>query len=474
MRICVAFSTSSFSHNARASNTSLVFRKESVYLREEHTNLVHMEAIASSGLTEQEVSMALSIVTSALTENFGMHTITDNITLLKQNCPAIPPTVPGALGRVLLLSLNNVSDDWELYDERIEPFQEVISQKIDSLIGQEFDQPILVAIQPRFEMIHDSIQDVLKNIVQSGVDMYRLRSPMVETVNEEMAGGILPVQKIEIDGAMVTDINTREEYFDVSNILVFDDFIDDDLRGRLLDVINKRGESYNWDDSLGPDPKRWVRGGLSDIPDDNEEQECWGLCDEAINELCYEHNDAIEEVEQIICDLFADRFEVARLPEAVFGPYVSPLTANAPTHNDSFSYHIDADPNQTPPSIWTDIFGRYINRTRGKPRFISCLLYLNNEWNEELGAPTQFYDPGTNDIYQVFPKPGRCVIMDQDVTHKVVAPSKAAGLRPRYSLVWKLILHPKEENQNMSLYPEIKPIIIGSAKDKSKLNDIMQ
>ena len=39
----------------------------------------------------------------------------------------------------------------------------------------------------------------------------------------------------------------------------------------------------------------------------------------------------------------------------------------------------------------------------------------------------------------VRPKRGRAVLMDQDVLHRVSAPSAAAGGRPRYSLVWKLV-----------------------------------
>jgi hypothetical protein len=34
--------------------------------------------------------------------------------------------------------------------------------------------------------------------------------------------------------------------------------------------------------------------------------------------------------------------------------------------------------------------------------------------------------------------------MDQDITHKVTPPSEAANGRPRYSLVWKLVLHSRE------------------------------
>ena len=145
---------------------------------------------------------------------------------------------------------------------------------------------------------------------------------------------------------------------------------------------------------------------------------------------------------------------------------VSPLTANAPTHGDEFSYHIDADPNLAPPSPWTDVFGRYPNRQGGKPRFVSCLVYVNDEWEESWGAPTRFLDVATNTEHDIFPRPGRCAFMDQDITHSVVAPSSEAGKRPRYSLVWKLILHPKVPNQDMKLcghavWPE--SILVGSA-----------
>ena len=39
----------------------------------------------------------------------------------------------------------------------------------------------------------------------------------------------------------------------------------------------------------------------------------------------------------------------------------------------------------------------------------------------------------------VRPKRGRTVLMDQDVLHRVSAPSASAEGRPRYSLVWKLV-----------------------------------
>lgn len=79
---------------------------------------------------------------------------------------------------------------------------------------------------------------------------------------------------------------------------------------------------------------------------------------------------------------------------------------------------------------------------------LSCLVYLNDEWDEkEWGAPTRFLDPPTKETIDVLPKPGRCLIMDQDISHTVVAPNVEAGKRARYSLVWKLVLHPTDEGQ---------------------------
>jgi len=99
---------------------------------------------------------------------------------------------------------------------------------------------------------------------------------------------------------------------------------------------------------------------------------------------------------------------------------------------------------------------------------------------EGYGAPTRFYDPPTGQSYDVYPRPGRVVLMDQDITHTVVAPNVSAGERPRYSLVWKLILHPSVENQNMQYWGnddgrvggligsgEDGVILVGSAADTS-------
>ena len=89
---------------------------------------------------------------------------------------------------------------------------------------------------------------------------------------------------------------------------------------------------------------------IMDIPgmgDDNSNDKVtggYGLTDEALEDICFQQHEAINEFEGILVDLFPD-FYVSRLPEAV-----TPLTENAPVHGCVFQYHIDADPNLNPPS----------------------------------------------------------------------------------------------------------------------------
>ena len=47
-------------------------------------------------------------------------------------------------------------------------------------------------------------------------------------------------------------------------------------------------------------------------------------------------------------------------------------------------------------------------------------------------------------VLEVPPAPGRVVLLDQDITHAVSRPRAAARARARYSLVLKLVLHPRE------------------------------
>jgi hypothetical protein len=457
---------------------------------------IELHAIAFSGLTAEEFQILKEMVETACWEGIERLVACNSTSLIWQDeAPSQSPRMNGALGRVLLLHTN-------LDDESIEMIESAIGEQMDGLLYSEpavLTQPVLVKLQnPTFPTFwdvsatdgggnsdgEDRANDSLQLLMEQELDMYELNKAVIDDPVEnnptDDEKGACPTIHVELDAAHVTDAYSSTTWLDTSTVLVFDDLVNDDLRQRLLSVV-LGPTAKDWNDiQEGPDPKRWVRGGLLDTPSDEEEiptpvvetestTTCWGLRDEAVEEICFEKHDAIDEFEKILSEKVFPQFIVSRLPEAVFGACVSPLTANAPTHGDHFDYHIDGDPNLTPPSPWTDVYGRYPNRLKGKPRFMSCLIYLNDEWDaNEWGAPTRFLDLPTDQSYDVFPKPGRCVIMDQDVSHTVVAPNTSADKRPRYSMVWKLILHPKEDLQEMTSlavyrkWPE--PILFGSAK----------
>ena len=393
--------------------------------------------------------------------------------------PSRPDSIPGALGRVLLIHVHGVQPDFDVDEnELMTQLKLDASERIDTVLYDEpNNQPILLAFRP-----DGNGGSTFDDVIEKEVLDYGLRDECIDNIQKEDVATFIPSFHIEIDGAMIDSVESPgKTHFDTSSILVFDNMLDDSLRQRLLNVVKGYPENHSitdgkWDDENGPDPSRWIRGGLMDVVDENssgddtsDDGSCWGLTDNAIMDICFNDHPAIAEFELKLAQLFPE-FIVSRLPEAVLGRCVSPLTANAPTHGDLFDYHIDADPLQVPPSPWADVFGRYPNRSNGKPRFVSCLLYLNDEWDpEKWGAPTKFLDPPSQETYEVFPQPGRCVIMDQDISHTVVAPNANAGKRPRYSLVWKLILHPKKTGQDMvdltcgrkELWPET--VAIGSA-----------
>ncbi|GAX85444.1 hypothetical protein CEUSTIGMA_g12860.t1 [Chlamydomonas eustigma] len=142
----------------------------------------------------------------------------------------------------------------------------------------------------------------------------------------------------------------------------------------------------------------------------------------------------------------------------------NPFVANAAVFGDQFQWHVDADPSDLAPSAWTEHHGHYFNREPGKPLLFSLLLYLDASWPRHHDAETLFLDTSTDTGVLVRPKPGRAVLMDQDILHRLSAPSLAAG-RPRYSLVFKLVMLPRYSDQACCLAkPEWgRPTAFGSA-----------
>ena len=133
----------------------------------------------------------------------------------------------------------------------------------------------------------------------------------------------------------------------------------------------------------------------------------------------------------------ADSLEPEGIPGSWGGLRIKTAVGNAAVNGEDFSWHLDMDPSSVDPtSPWAERFGLYVNRERNKPLFVSALVYLNpNVWPASYDAETMFLDPGTGTGVFVRPQPGRLVLMDQDVVHRVSAPSKAAGV-PRYCLLY--------------------------------------
>ena len=473
-----------------------------------------VEAILSSGVNSNDISLIVEIISQECQElgivssSSNMISIMSPAPLVSENPNAQLSSPVGTLGRVIICRVSET-----IPHDILEDLEEGICEQMDWLLCTDDDdkdtdnvvdhpdspflnEAVFISFQrdsnvPADLLMHDDdiyIQQFVTAKIEEYVREHKMVKPLIRMDEKGTKKGkddasLIPSIHVEMDGGYVTyPFDASSPLWDSSSLLVFDNLVNNDLRKRLLDVV-VGSDSDQYDVQNGPDPNRWVRGGLLDVPDaDADESEDdidhhnnggndndndttndsdddstgagWGLSDEGLEEICFQTHDAVQEMESILSNLFPD-FIVSRLPEVVLGCYVTPMTANAPTAGDVFNYHIDADPNVTPSSPWTDIYGRYPNRAAGKPRFMSCLLYLNNEWDsKKWGAPTRFVDVPTADVddlctYDVQVSPGRCIIMDQDIGHTVVAPFAAAGKRPRYSLVWKLILHPKIEGQDM-------------------------
>ncbi|KAK1738273.1 hypothetical protein QTG54_010942 [Skeletonema marinoi] len=467
-----------FTSHVKSITTTSSRRKHPIYQTDQSQEIeepcIRLEASSFFGVDNDELTHLLEAI-SGVCDEYGVqfdHTMsTSNIFLSSQ-----PSTsVPGALGRVVMIDVHGAADMNFDESDFITELKNGMSQQIDGyLYSGQLSQPVLLAFQ-----CAAAKSATLDDIIEQEVRDYGLRDGVTrDTQANHDDASFIPSRHIKVDGAMIQTIESPgQSHFDTSSVIIFDNIVDDSLRRRLLNVVKGYPEDATgdifWDDVKdGPNPDRWARGGLMDVVDSKSDEEedgpCWGLTDDAVMDICFNDHSAVKEFEAKLGQLFED-FIVTTLPEAVLGDCVSPITANAPCHGDRFDFHIDADPMQVPPSPWADVFGRYPNRSKEKPRFVSVLLYLNDDWAEEWGAPTKFLDPPTQECYEVFPQPGRCVIMDQDISHTVVAPRKEAGKSPRYSMVWKLILHPKKAGQDMTdlscgrekLWPE--PELLGSA-----------
>ena len=282
---------------------------------------------------------------------------------------------------------------------------------------------------------------------------------------------------VAMDRADVLDTATRGERLrsDASHVVAVDGVVGEPLRKALLDALTEVG--YDHFSEPGPPETKWnreMRDGLDDASGESPPPS-WGLTPETLAAMM--ETDAVRSFRARIASLYpeydirtmpSEALEPDGVPGAWGGSSICSAVGNAAVYGDMFHWHIDMDPSQLDPSApWVERFGSYVNRERGRPLFVSVLVYLNpGPWPAAFDAETLFLDPGTGTGVFVRPQPGRVVLMDQDILHRVSTPSRIANL-PRYSFVLKLCFFPKRVDapQRMTLIREDwgEPCLFGTA-----------
>ena len=256
---------------------------------------------------------------------------------------------------------------------------------------------------------------------------------------------------VTLDACLVPSAAEAGLRADAAHLVVLDELLEAELCRSIRDFFT--GDSS----AAVPPADRWERA-TSDGP---AQARTFGLRDAHLQLLQAKPPAGVVELSSRLAKLYPEcsvqhQF-VAQQEGAAF--VCERFVANAAVAGDAFNWHIDADPSALPPP-----HGGYVNRERGRPLFVSAILYLDEVWPEDADAETLFLDPPTGTGLFVRPRQGRVVLMDQDITHRLSAPSASAG-RPRYSLVWKLLFHPRSEGQRCSIArPEWgRPTAFGSA-----------
>jgi hypothetical protein len=267
---------------------------------------------------------------------------------------------------------------------------------------------------------------------------------------------IRPTLNVTLDASFVPSSSDGTIRLDFAHLIVLDNFISDQHRQELYDLItsrdvesiretSKRGDSASWH---GPTPPNevWTKS-TYDGTDLGGSAATWGLKHEALQALAASDSPALIELQSRLCLLYSD-YDIFHMPSDQIqkgSADANAFVANAAVCGDMFHWHVDCDPAALPEgSPWSQEHGCYFNREEGKPYLVSLLVYLDREWQRDCDAETLFLDTSTDCGIVVRPKSGRAVLMDQDVIHRVSAPSSRAQ-RPRYSLVLKLVMMPKEK-----------------------------
>ena len=287
-----------------------------------------------------------------------------------------------------------------------------------------------------------------------------------------------PALNVSMD-AMLVPTATDGLRVATAHVVALDGVVDDDMRARFLECITREGSdeasgaeppSETWErrttdrppagDARNDDDQTAADAAAAAAAADDDSRRHWGLRPAAMSHL--ERTLAVEdwaflEFHARLAVLFPDHVVCHMPARAMRAPRrdgdgdesfrCDAFVANAATCGDRFAWHVDCDPSSLPSdSAFARAYGDYVNGERNKPLLVSAIVYLNSEWRREWDGETVFLDGASDAGAVVAPRPGRLVLMHQDVWHKVSPPS-ADAKRPRYSLVWKLALTPKKNDE---------------------------
>ena len=301
--------------------------------QEDEDNIPTVRVAAACSFDSLEMNLVTDIVQlSCHALGFGCDL---DKALLLPAAAAASQKIHGPTGRIVVLQFPS-----QVEQDTLEALNDMIAARVDQDLYSDsprLQDPFFL----RFELNHDDEEDVsssMSAIIEQAVQEGELRVPLENRAsdnNDMESSSFLPSQVVQVDGAWIQEPNNQNDdhtrTWDTSSIHVFDGLVSPDLRKQLAQVI---GGGKDLTGKHVPDPARWERGGLSDklldvFDDDSSSSSSssYGLTSEAIEELCFQPHDAITEMESIISKLFPD-FIVTRLPQAVFGLAVSPLTAN--------------------------------------------------------------------------------------------------------------------------------------------------
>jgi len=282
-------------------------------------------------------------------------------------------------------------------------------------------------------------------------------------------GSVQVSMNVKLDGCIVP---SEREGARVSfgHAIVLDNMVEDSWRKSILRFLTQ-GQ-----DIRQPLPESIWNRRTSDMVGSRP---TWGVEDGVIKALQEGQVPGVAEIQSRLIKLYPE-FDIAFLPssdiqdnnsassDAQSGNNCASILVNAATIGDEYVYHVDADPTSFPDtSKWAEAYGDYFNGEPGKPLLVSMILYLNQEWNRDWAADTLVLDSRSDTGVFVVPRPGRILLMEQDLIHRMTPPSSRATGAPRFSVVWKLVFIPKMALRDPKLTicrPEWgRPSSIGSA-----------